>query len=150
MRPTLAAMAIVALMISGCGKEESGAAKSSGKPVESANMIKLESGVEYKDIEVGTGPEAKEGDVLTVHYKGWLDDGTVFDSSRKPGASAFSFKLGAGDVIPGWDKGLVGMKVGGMRELKIPPSLAYGDQEQPNIPANSTLHFTVELLQIGQ
>lgn len=150
MRPMLAVLAIIALTAAGCGRDASETAKSTRKPAESANMIKLESGLEYKDIEVGTGPEAKSGDILTVHYKGWLDDGTVFDSSRKPGARAFTFKLGAGDVIPGWDRGLVGMKVGGMRELKIPPSLAYGDQEQPNIPANSTLHFTVELLQIGE
>ena len=139
------------ISVSGCGRKETGEPKSTkqgGTPA--AAWIKLDSGLEYSDIKVGAGAEAKDGDVVTVHYKGWLDDETVFDSSKKPGREPFVFTLGAGQVIPGWDQGVKGMKVGGKRELKIPPSLGYGDMEQGQIPANSTLHFEVELLKIGE
>lgn len=104
-----------------------------------------------KDLVVGTGPAAKEGDPLTVNYLGALaKNGTVFDTSWKPGGSVFPLTLGTGGVIAGWDKGLVGMKVGGRRELIIPPDLAYGAQgSPPSIPANSTLIFIVDLESIG-
>ena len=105
------------------------------------------SGLKYKDKKVGKGAEAKAGDTVTVHYKGWLDNGTVFDTSKKPGREPFAFTLGGGQVIKGWDEGVAGMKVGGVRELVIPPDLGYGDMEMGTIPANSTLHFEVELLQ---
>ena len=105
------------------------------------------SGLKYKDKKVGKGAEAKSGDTVTVHYKGWLDNGTVFDTSKKPGREPFAFTLGGGQVIKGWDEGVAGMKVGGVRELVIPPDLGYGDMEMGTIPANSTLHFEVELLQ---
>jgi FKBP-type peptidyl-prolyl cis-trans isomerase FkpA len=96
----------------------------------------------------GTGPAAKSGDRVTVHYTGWLTDGTKFDSSRDAG-KPFSFPLGAGRVIPGWDKGVVGMKVGGKRKLTIPSDLGYGEQGAGGaIPPNATLKFDVELLKI--
>lgn len=112
-------------------------------------FIKTASGLMYKDRKVGKGTSAKAGDKVTVHYKGWLDNGQVFDSSRRPGRDPFSFTLGRGEVIKGWDEGIVGMKPGGVRELIIPPSLGYGDQDLGNIPPNSTLHFEVELLKVG-
>ena len=111
--------------------------------------IRTASSLEYKDKKVGKGPAAKSGDAVTVHYKGWLDNGTVFDTSRKAGRGPFPFTLGSGAVIPGWDEGVAGMKVGGVRELKVPPKLGYADQEMGTIPPNSTLHFEVELLKIG-
>lgn len=98
-----------------------------------------------EDIVVGTGAEAKNGSTVSVHYMGTLADGTKFDSSRDRGKS-FEFKLGAGDVIKGWDLGVVGMEVGGKRKLVVPPELAYGDRVVGPIPANSTLYFEVELL----
>ena len=101
-----------------------------------------------KDKKVGKGKGVVTGDTVTVNYKGWLDDGTVFDTSKKPGRTPFEFTVGAGQVIKGWDKGLVGMKVGGVRELTIPASMGYGPQANGPIPANSTLHFTIELLKI--
>lgn len=104
------------------------------------------SGLKYVDKKVGTGDEVRSGDEVTVHYKGWLDDGTVFDTSRKSGREPLVFPVGVGAVIKGWDEGLVGMKVGGVRELTIPPDLAYGDVDMGPIPANSTLHFEVEVL----
>lgn len=101
--------------------------------------------VESTDIVVGSGAEATPGKTLTVHYKGTLTDGKEFDSSI--GKEPFSFELGAGQVIRGWEQGVAGMKVGGKRKLVIPPELAYGDvSPSPDIPANSTLVFEIELL----
>ena len=102
--------------------------------------------LKIEDIKKGTGAEAKAGDTVTVHYTGWLTDGTKFDSSLDSG-QPFSFPLGAGRVISGWDEGVVGMKVGGKRRLTIPPAMAYGEQGSPPvIPPNATLVFDVELL----
>jgi len=102
------------------------------------------------DTVVGTGPATKAGDTVNVLYTGTLDNGTVFDASSLHGNQPFTFTLGAGKVIQGWDLGLIGMKVGGTRQLVIPPELAYGSQSPaPTIPANSTLHFTVQLLSIA-
>jgi len=102
--------------------------------------------IESTDIVVGTGAEAVSGKDITVHYTGTLKDGTKFDSSV--GREPFNFKLGAGLVIKGWDIGVAGMKVGGKRKLVIPPELAYGERAVGPIPANSTLNFEVELLNV--
>jgi peptidylprolyl isomerase len=101
-----------------------------------------------KDLVVGTGAEAAAGDVVTVNYVGSLTNGTVFDASANHGNTGFSFKLGAGLVIKGWDQGLVGMKEGGKRVLVIPASMAYGNQSVGTIPPNSTLLFEVEMLKV--
>ena len=102
-----------------------------------------------KDLIVGKGQTAKSGDSLTMQYVGVLyDNGKQFDASWDSG-QAFEFELGGGMVIPGWDEGIVGMKVGGRRQLTIPPEKAYGDQGQPpDIPPNSTLVFVVDLIDI--
>ncbi|HUC19974.1 MAG TPA: FKBP-type peptidyl-prolyl cis-trans isomerase [Candidatus Polarisedimenticolaceae bacterium] len=97
------------------------------------------------DEVVGTGTEAVAGKKVTVHYTGTLTNGTKFDSSVDRN-QPFSFNLGGGQVIKGWDEGVVGMKVGGKRKLVIPPELGYGSQQVSSIPANSTLVFEVELL----
>ena len=103
-------------------------------------------GLEIQDIKVGQGAEAKSGMTVSVHYVGTLTNGSKFDSSRDRGRG-FSFKLGAGEVIKGWDQGVAGMKIGGLRKLTIPPELAYGDNGfPPVIPARATLVFEVELL----
>jgi len=102
--------------------------------------------LEMKDLVIGTGDEAVNLAQVTVHYTGWLMNGTKFDSSKDRG-DPFAFYLGSGEVIPGWDMGVKGMKVGGKRELIIPPALAYGERGAPGaIPPNSTLKFEVELL----
>ena len=105
------------------------------------------------DVRVGTGAEATTGKELVVHYSGWLYDitkpdgkGLLFDTSA--GTTGFNFIVGIGSVIAGWDQGLPGMKVGGLRRLVIPPSLAYGGVRQGPIPPNSTLVFDVELLEV--
>ncbi len=106
------------------------------------------SGLQYRDDQVGTGPEARSGDTVVVHYTGTLEDGRKFDSSRDRG-QPFSFPLGAGRVIRGWDEGVAGMKVGGRRTLIIPPDLGYGPRAVGGvIPANATLVFDVELLEV--
>ena len=106
--------------------------------------------LQIDDLALGTGPAAKSGDAVRVHYVGTLVDGKVFDSSRDRG-TPFSFILGEGKVIRGWEQGIVGMKVGGHRKLTIPPELGYGHAGQPpTIPPDATLLFDVELLTIVQ
>jgi FKBP-type peptidyl-prolyl cis-trans isomerase len=98
------------------------------------------------DVKTGTGAEAARGDAVEVHYTGWLTDGTKFDSSKDRGRP-FGFTLGAGQVIKGWDQGVQGMKVGGVRKLTIPASLAYGSRGAAGVlPPNAELTFVVELL----
>jgi FKBP-type peptidyl-prolyl cis-trans isomerase len=107
------------------------------------------SGLQYEDTTVGTGTEAKAGDNVEVHYVGTFPDGRGFDSSKSRGRP-FQFQLGAGRVIKGWDEGVAGMKVGGVRKLVIPPELGYGAGGAGGvIPPNATLHFEVELLKVG-
>jgi prepilin-type processing-associated H-X9-DG protein len=105
-------------------------------------------GMRVEHIRAGTGKSAKAGNRLAMHYRGFLQDGTLFDESYKRG-EPFTFTLGAGEVISGWDKGIVGMKQGGKRRLTIPARLAYGPNGQGTIPANATLIFEVELRKLG-
>ncbi len=107
------------------------------------------SGLSITDLAEGTGPSAHSGMTAKVHYTGWLKNGTEFDSSRSRGP--FQFRMGAGQVIPGWDEGLIGMKVGGKRRLVIPPHLGYGDRGSPPvIPPDAELVFEIELLGVEQ
>ncbi len=101
------------------------------------------------DVVVGTGAVAKSGDTISVQYVGKFTNGKTFDSSAAHGGKPFSFVLGAGQVITGWDKGIVGMKVGGTRILEIPPALGYGDRTVGPISANSSLVFEVKLLNVS-
>jgi FKBP-type peptidyl-prolyl cis-trans isomerase len=119
-----------------------------GTIVADDGMTTTPSGLQYRDDAVGDGPEARAGQNVRVHYTGTLLDGKKFDSSRDRG-QPFSFGLGAGDVIRGWDEGVAGMKVGGRRTLVIPPELGYGSRPVGPIPPNSTLVFDVELLGVG-
>lgn len=113
----------------------------------SGEGTKTSSGLQYWDIKVGTGEEAKAGSHVKVHYTGWLTSGKKFDSSV--GSAPYDFTLGQGEVIKGWDEGVAGMKVGGKRQLRIPPELAYGeDGHPPQIPPNSTLIFDVTLVAV--
>ncbi len=107
-----------------------------------------ESGLIYEDITPGEGDEATAGRMVSVHYTGWLTDGSKFDSSKDRN-DPFTFPLGAGHVIKGWDEGVQGMKAGGVRKLTIPPQLGYGARGAGGvIPPNATLVFEVELLKV--
>ena len=109
--------------------------------------VKTPSGLIYWDIRVGNGDVAKEGSHVRVHYTGWLTNGKKFDSSVDAG-KPFDFTIGNGEVIKGWEEGVAGMKVGGKRQLRIPPALGYGAEGTPGgpIPPNATLIFDVQLL----
>jgi len=137
-------------MSTGCTKKESTPTEPAGETKKEEMKVEtVKPGeVTINELVVGTGAEAKPGQMVSVHYTGWLTSGKEFDSSRNRG-TPFQFKLGAGQVIPGWDKGVAGMKVGGKRKLTIPSDLAYGDQGAGNvIPPKSTLIFEVELLDV--
>jgi len=119
-------------------------------PVE-GDPTKTSSGLEYWDLKAGAGDTAVKGQQVRVHYTGWLTDGKKFDSSLDRG-QPFVFELGAGRVIKGWDEGVAGMKVGGKRQLRIPPELGYGARGAGGglIPADATLIFDVELLGVSK
>ncbi len=115
----------------------------------STEVITTDSGLKYKELQEGTGATPQKGQTVVVHYTGTLEDGTKFDSSRDRN-QPFSFKLGAGEVIKGWDEGLSTMKVGERRQLIIPPELGYGARGAGGIiPPNAILIFDVELLRIS-
>jgi FKBP-type peptidyl-prolyl cis-trans isomerase len=116
--------------------------------VDTTKMTKMPSGLRYQDVTPGQGTEATAGHAVTVHYTGWLPDGKKFDSSRDHG-QPFTFTLGGGQVIAGWDQGVAGMRVGGRRKLVLPPDLAYGEAgAPPDIPPGATLVFDVEVLDV--
>jgi peptidylprolyl isomerase len=116
--------------------------------VDESQYTVTEQGLKYVDLVAGDGPEVRNGQLVVVQYTGWLEDGAKFDSSID-GGEPFTFNLGMGQVIPGWDLGLRGMKVGATRQLVIPPQLAYGESGAGGvIPPNATLIFEVELLEV--
>ncbi|MGA7936994.1 MAG: FKBP-type peptidyl-prolyl cis-trans isomerase [Kovacikia sp.] len=127
--------------------EASTAAPAQTKAGENA-VTTTPSGLKYTDLVEGTGDTPQSGQKVTVHYTGTLEDGTKFDSSRDRG-QPFEFKIGVGQVIKGWDEGVGSMKVGGRRQLTIPPDLGYGARGVGPIPPNSTLLFDVELLKVS-
>lgn len=109
-------------------------------------MTRRPNGLFYQDLAVGEGARVDSGDVVRVHYTGWLPNGNVFDSSRD--GDPFEVAIGYGRVIDGWDQGVVGMREGGQRRLVIPPGLGYGDRARGPIPSSSTLVFDVELVEL--
>ena len=116
---------------------------------EKKDSITMDNGLVIEDIIEGDGKEANDYNKVVVNYTGKLEDGSIFDSSLSPGKEPFTFTLGVGSVIKGWDKGVKGMKVGGKRKLTIPPELGYGDRGAGNlIPPKATLIFEVELLEV--
>jgi FKBP-type peptidyl-prolyl cis-trans isomerase len=152
----------LALWSVGCGgeageeppEEQAGTVEEGGRAMEFSadleQMTQTPSGLYVQDLKVGDGAEAVAGEIVQVHYTGWLMSGEKFDSSLDRGAP-FPFQLGAGRVIPGWDEGVAGMLEGGRRKLVIPPELAYGERGYPPvIPPDATLVFEVELLQVGE
>jgi FKBP-type peptidyl-prolyl cis-trans isomerase len=147
---------LIAILViaSGCGSANK---SSTPRPTNTSSPVKVNgqptttaSGLQYWDIVAGTGATALAGNTVRVHYTGFLTTGEKFDSSRDRG-EPFSFPLGAGQVIKGWDEGVAGMKVGGQRQLRIPPELGYGAAGAGGaIPPNATLIFDVELLGVDK
>ena len=120
-----------------------------GMGCDKGHIEEMENGFIIEDLVVAEGTEAQDYNKVVVNYTGTLEDGSVFDSSLNPGREPFTFTLGAGSVIKGWDLGVLGMKVGGKRKLTIPPELGYGDQGAGGvIPPGATLIFEVELLEV--
>ena len=149
--PTLFTMAPSSAAPGGSSDETltAGGASALGGSMSAPKEVVTASGLRITDLEIGTGAEAVSGEVVSVNYRGTLMNGKEFDSSY--GRGPFSFPLGGGRVIRGWDEGVAGMKVGGKRKLVIPPDLAYGDRGAGGvIPPNATLIFEVELLQVGR
>jgi FKBP-type peptidyl-prolyl cis-trans isomerase len=143
---TLFALASLAIALTAPAHKAAAKPAASGPTKVTGAPTKTASGLEYWDIKVGTGAVAQSGQHVKVDYTGWLTNGKKFDSSVGTGRP-FDFMLGANQVIKGWDEGVAGMKVGGKRQLRIPPDLAYGAAGSPGaIPANSTLIFDVQLL----
>jgi FKBP-type peptidyl-prolyl cis-trans isomerase len=146
-------VALTLLSLTAAAFTQTAAKKSAAKPAAGPTKVtgdptKTASGLEYWDIKVGTGATAQTGQHVKVDYTGWLTNGKKFDSSVGTG-KPFDFMLGANQVIKGWDEGVVGMKVGGKRQLRIPPDLAYGAAGYPGaIPPNSTLIFDVQLVDV--
>jgi FKBP-type peptidyl-prolyl cis-trans isomerase len=146
-----AILVVMVLALAGWAIAQTASAKKSatGGPTKvTGEPTKTASGLEYWDIKVGTGAVAQTGQHVKVDYTGWLTNGKKFDSSVGTG-KPFDFMLGASQVIKGWDEGVVGMKVGGKRQLRIPPDLAYGSAGYPGaIPPNATLIFDVQLVDV--
>lgn len=146
MKPRLFAAALVLLLAACTGKTNDGAGAGADTFAMPANLQSTPSGLRYAVDQPGTGAQPQAGQTVTVHYTGWLTDGTKFDSSRDRG-EPFEFTLGQGEVIQGWDEGVAAMKTGEKRILVIPPALGYGERGAGGaIPPNATLVFKVELL----
>ncbi len=151
----IALVVLAGALLAGCQQssttassaQQTATATTTPAPAATPGETRMPNGLVIQDISVGNGAVAEDGKSVSVHYTGWLTDGTKFDSSRDR-QQPFSFTLGAGMVIPGWDQGVKGMRVGGKRKLTIPPALGYGAQGTPGgpIPPNATLVFDVELM----
>lgn len=141
---------ITAVAIAACSDKDAKPASDAKPAAAMESAVTTPSGLSYVDIAAGTGPQPTQGKPVKVHYTGWLENGTKFDSSVDRG-EPFVFTVGVGEVIPGWDEGVMSMKTGGKRRLIVPPHLGYGGAGAGGvIPPNATLIFEVELLDVAK
>jgi peptidylprolyl isomerase len=136
---------VAAVSIPACSQKDVMPSDKAAAYMKTPGMVKTPSGLMYVDLVKGTGPFPTPGKPVSVHYTGYLEDGTVFDSTIES-HHPMSFILGRGQVIEGWEEGVMSMKVGGKRKLVVPPNLAYGSEGSGSIPPNATLIFEIELL----
>jgi peptidylprolyl isomerase len=150
MRPTLRFLFAATLLLCACQAKRESSETQLGEGAQSQPVgVTLPGGLVYQDYVVGSGTVADGGMRATVHYTGWLEDGTKFSSSYDENQPT-EFMIGAGEVIQGWEQGVKGMRVGGKRKLIIPPELGYGDAGRPPIiPPGATLIFSIELVRLG-
>lgn len=149
-RAMLVAILAVTVVLAACsddGSEEP--LDTSGPPPIDVEGLTTASGLQIFEVFVGEGEEVRAGDAAAVHYAGWLESGVQFDTSLDDG-EPFAFGLGGGQVIAGWDEGIVGMKPGGIRRLIVPPELGYGAQGSDNVPPNAVLTYDIELIAFGR
>ncbi|MCH8950312.1 MAG: FKBP-type peptidyl-prolyl cis-trans isomerase, partial [Chloroflexi bacterium] len=142
-RATLVAILAITVVLVACaddGSEEP--LDTSGPPPIEVEGVTTASGLQIFDVIIGEGEEVRAGDAAAIHYAGWLESGVQFDTSLGDG-EPFAFGLGGGQVIAGWDEGIVGMKPGGIRRLIVPPELGYGAQGSDNVPPNAVLTYDI-------
>lgn len=150
LRQSVVAVPMTALMMLACATSSPTIAGTTFAPslgVDTTMMTSLGQGLWYRDLAPGSGDVARRGSDVGVYYTGWLADGTMFEATQPPEA-AVRFRLGSGEVIAGWERGIVGMRVGGRRQLVIPPSLGYGAKGAGSVPPHAVLVFTIELLDV--
>jgi peptidylprolyl isomerase len=148
MNSKILARFFLTVLLLGMASAAAFAGKDQSPPEAAGKEVVTPSGVKYVDLRIGEGGEAANGKIVEVHYTGWLENGTKFDSSRDR-ARPFTFRLGTGDALKGWDEGLLGMKVGGKRKLVIPPELGFGKQGVGSVvPPNAVLLYEFELLAV--
>ncbi len=141
----------IVLLAGGCGKKEEVStppAATMPTALTTPENAALPAGLKITDIKIGTGAEAVANSNVKIEYTGKLDDGKVFDATSRHNNEPLPFTVGVGQVIPGMDQGVLGMKVGGVRDITIPPDLGYGEDDMGEIPPNSTLHFKIKLVSV--
>ena len=150
-RAMLVAILAITAVLASCADEGSEEPlDTSGPPPIDVESVTTASGLQIFDVIIGEGEEVRAGDAAAIHFAGWLESGVQFDTSLDDEGEPFTFVLGRGQVIAGWDEGIVGMKPGGVRRLIVPPVLGYGARGSDNVPPNAVLTYDIELVAFGR
>ncbi len=146
----VAILAITAVLVSCADEGNEVPLDTSGPPPIDVEGVTTPSGLQIFDVIIGDGEEVRPGDAAAIHFAGWLESGVRFDTSLEDEGEPFPFVLGLGQVVAGWDEGIVGMKPGGVRRLIVPPELGYGAQGSDDVPPNAVLTYDIELVAFGR